>query len=95
MAPSQPKGLYNIHVANDDSYKRGHTFSFRFQGADRFTLYQSDAPNEAVGTIGTKIGEGSVGKAIELKNGIKVWTGVVKDPFYGKARPALAYCERS
>lgn len=79
------KGLYNIHVANDDTYKTGHTFSFRFQGADQVTVYQSDAPNAAVGTIGTKLGEGSVGKAIELPNGIKVWTGVVKDPFYGNS----------
>ncbi|WP_339509836.1 DUF4331 family protein [Pseudomonas sp. RL_15y_Pfl2_60] len=78
-------GLYNIHLANDDTYKTGHTFSFRFKGADQFTAFKSDDPNAAAGTMGAKLGEGSVGKTAELANGIKVWTGVVKDPFYGNS----------
>ncbi|WP_339485422.1 DUF4331 family protein [Pseudomonas sp. EL_65y_Pfl2_R95] len=78
-------GLYNIHVANDKAYKTGHTFSFSFQGADKFSAYGTDAPNAAPGSMGNKLGSGSVGKVIELADGIKAWTGVVKDPFYGNS----------
>lgn len=77
--------LYNIHVSDDASYKTGHTFSFAFNGRNKFTLYKSDSPNAAVGEMGAKIGGGEVGKVVDLSGGIRVWTGVAKDPFYGNS----------
>lgn len=77
--------LYNIHVATDDAYKTGHTFSLSFNGKDHFTLSESDVPNGAVGAVGTKIGEGDLGRSADLSNGIRAWAGVVKDPFYGNS----------
>ncbi|MFI8479017.1 hypothetical protein ACIGCM_00395 [Pseudomonas sp. NPDC078700] len=77
--------LYNIHVANDEAYKTGHTYSVSYTGDDEFSLYAADAPNVAAGTKGAKLTDGRVGKTTELENGIKVWTGVVKDPFYGNS----------
>lgn len=77
--------LYNIHVANDDTYKLGHTFSVAFSSDTRFALHDLKAPNADVGAMGPKLGEAEVGKPTELANGIKIWAGVVKDPFFGNS----------
>lgn len=81
------EALYNIHVSNDDKFETGHTFSLQFEG-DKYTLYSSDTPNGPVGEVGSKVGEGVVGEKAELSDGIQVWAGVVKDPFYGNS-PSL------
>jgi hypothetical protein len=77
--------LYNIHVADDDGYKTGHTFSLSFSSDNTFTVYESQTPNGAVGAKGAKIGAGKLGKTSELAKGIKAWAGVVKDPFFGNS----------
>jgi len=76
--------LYNIHVANDDKFSAGHTFSLAFEG-DHFTVFESDAPNAAVGAVGQKVGAGSIGLSTESANGIRIWAGVAHDPFYGNS----------
>lgn len=82
--------LYNIHVSSDDAYRTGLTFTFAFNDEGRFSLYTAKAPNGEVGALGDKIGEGRVGQASELANGIRVWTGVVHDPFFGNS-PSLGF----
>lgn len=82
--------LYNIHISNDESLTTGLTFTFSFNEEGQFSLYEAKAPNGDVGEVGDKIGEGRVGQASELANGIKVWTGVVHDPFYGNS-PSLGF----
>jgi hypothetical protein len=77
--------LYNIHVADDAGYKTGHTFSLSFNGDNTFTVYQAQTPNGAIGSKGAEIGSGKLGKTSELATGIKVWAGVVKDPFFGNS----------
>lgn len=79
---------YNIHVANDQGFETGHTFTLDFDEDNSFTVYQSDAPNGEVGAVGDPIGEGTIGETIELPNGIKVWAGAIHDPFYGNS-PSL------
>ncbi|KRG71690.1 DUF4331 family protein [Pseudoxanthomonas dokdonensis] len=80
--------LYNIHVSNDADYQTGHTFSFRYDSNGNYQVYMLDAPNADAGAMGDKIGEGHVDKALKLDNGIKIWTGIIKDPFYGNS-PSL------
>jgi hypothetical protein len=77
--------LYNIHVADDATYKTGHTFSLSFSSDNKFTVYESQLPNAAVGAKGAKIGTGELGKTSELAKGVKAWAGVVKDPFFGNS----------
>lgn len=77
--------LYNIHVSDDDAYKTGDTFSFAFDGKGGFELYQLNEPNADPGVKGEKMAAGKLGEAVTLENGVKIWTGVIKDPFYGNA----------
>lgn len=83
-----PNALYNIHVSDDESFETGDTFSFAFDGNGGFELYQLNEPNAKPGVKGEKIGAGKVGETVQLDNGIKIWTGVIKDPFYGNS-PSL------
>jgi len=76
--------LYNIHVSNDAQFKSGHTFSLAFAGDD-FKLFASDQPNGAVGASGEQVAAGGIGKAVDAANGIRVWAGTAKDPFYGNS----------
>lgn len=81
----KPGALYNIHISDDSKFKSGHTFSLQFDEQGNYTVYQSDSPNAAVGTKGKEIGKGSLDKKAELTNGVQVWAGVAKDPFYGNS----------
>ena len=76
--------LYNIHVADDDKFEKGRTFSLRFTDS-RVELLQMDAPNAAVGKAGAVIGSGTIGATMEAKAAIRLWTGIVNDPFYGNS----------
>lgn len=76
--------LYNIHVASDDKFNTGHTYSLAFAG-EQYTLFASEQPNGAVGAVGDKVGTGTIGKAAELAGGIRVWSGTAQDPFYGNS----------
>lgn len=80
--------LYNIHVSSDETFETGHTFTLDFNEDNQFTVYQSDTPNGDVGAVGDEIGEGTIGEASELSDGIKVWAGAIQDPFYGNS-PSL------
>ena len=77
--------LYNIHIADDADYKTGTTFSFSFSADNTFTLYQLPEPNAAAGTKGKEVASGQIGQNKQLTDGIELWTGVVKDPFYGNS----------
>ncbi|MCS3458930.1 DUF4331 domain-containing protein [Aeromonas sp. BIGb0445] len=83
-----PGALYNIHIANDADFSKGHTFSLQFKEDNSFTLYDLDAPNGAVGTMGKAIGQGMMNQASAMTDGIQAWAGVATDPFYGNS-PAL------
>ena len=76
--------LYNIHVADDAGYKTGHTFSLRFT-KNSLQLMQLDTPNDAVGTMGKVIAQGAINSVIKAKDGVKLWAGIAKDPFYGNS----------
>lgn len=76
--------LYNIHVANDAQFKSGHTFSLAFAD-DGFKLFASDQPNGAVGAVGEQVAAGAVGQTVDAADGIRVWTGTAKDPFFGNS----------
>lgn len=77
--------LYNIHIAEDDSFRKGYTYSFRFDNDGNYTVYRLDEPNDVVGKKGQEIGKGSAGKPLTLADGVQVWTGVAKDPFFGNS----------
>ncbi|TNV10189.1 DUF4331 domain-containing protein [Buttiauxella sp. B2] len=77
--------LYNIHIAEDDKYLKGYTYSFKFDSKGNYTAYKLDEPNAAAGKKGNKIGEGSVDKTLTLADGTQIWAGVAKDPFFGNS----------
>ncbi|HAV1788625.1 TPA: DUF4331 domain-containing protein [Enterobacter hormaechei subsp. xiangfangensis] len=81
----KPGALYNIHVSDDSKFKTGRTFSLIFDDKGNYTVYQIDSPNAPVGTKGKEIGKGSLDKKAELSNGIRLWAGTAKDPFYGNS----------
>lgn len=89
-ATFSPNALYNIHVALDDKFKEGHTFSFQFRDG-QVMAYLSDNPNGRVGETGVDIGKGKVGGSVNLKDKIELWTGIIKDPFYGNSSGLGAY----
>jgi len=76
------EGIYNIHIAQDDSLKTGMTLVFSF---DRKNVYISkiDKPNASVGSLGQQIGKGKLGREIILSNRIRVWAGRGLEPFFG------------
>ncbi len=76
--------LYNIHIADDAAFEKGRTFSLRFTKSN-LQLMQMDAPNGTVGKAGAIIGAGAINGTVEASNGIRVWTGMVNDPFYGNS----------
>ena len=77
--------LYNIHIAEDDSFRKGYTYSFQFDNDGNYTVYSLDEPDAAVGKKGSELGEGSAGKPLILADGVQIWTGIVKDPFFGNS----------
>ena len=76
--------LYNIHVADDGGFEKGHTFSLRFSESS-VELMQLDVPNAEVGKKGAVIGSGAISATVNAKNGIRLWTGMVSDPFFGNS----------
>lgn len=83
--------LYNIHIAEDDGFKKGYTYSFRFDEAGNYTVYRLDEANAKVGKTGADVGKGELNKTLMLADDIKVWTGTVKDPFFGNSPGLHAY----
>ncbi|MFG6653127.1 DUF4331 family protein [Scandinavium sp. M-37] len=81
----KPGALYNIHISDDTKFKSGHTFSLKFDEQGNYTVYEIDSPNAPVGTEGKAIGKGNINQKAELTNGIHLWAGVAKDPFYGNS----------
>jgi hypothetical protein len=82
--------LYNFHISADDEYTSGLTLSFMVNGSAGI-VYLLDQPNAAVGTIGTKVGAFKVGEATVFDNGIRIWAGLAKDPFFGNAPGIVAF----
>ncbi|WP_120509769.1 DUF4331 family protein [Rahnella bruchi] len=81
----KPGALYNIHISDDAKFKTGHTFSLIFDDKGGYTVYEVSSPNAPVGTKGEEIGKGGMSQSSQLSNGVKVWAGVVKDPFFGNS----------
>ena len=75
-------GLYNLHFAQDMAFKKGMTLVFSFQKGN-VSISKIDTPNAKVGEKGKPIGNGQVGKKINLSNGMRVWVGRGNDPFFG------------
>lgn len=84
----KPGSLYNIHISDDSKFKKGHTFSLIFDEKGNYVVYDADEPNAPVGTKGSEIGKGSINTKTTLGNGILVWAGTAKDPFFGNS-PSL------
>lgn len=76
--------LYSIHCATDDSFKQGFTWSFAYDGR-HVSCHQLDEANAAAGAPGRSLGSFALGKAAELKGGIRAWVGHAKDPFFGNS----------
>ncbi len=76
--------LYNIHISKNDAYDAGMTLSFVFNGPTG-KAFLLDRPNGDVGEKGSEIGSLNIGTAVTFDNGIRVWTGVAKDPFFGNS----------
>ncbi|MCT4704578.1 DUF4331 domain-containing protein [Enterobacteriaceae bacterium H16N7] len=81
----KPGALYNIHIADDSKFKAGHTFSLMFDEKGNYTVYELASPNAPVGSKGKEIGKGELNKKAELADGIQLWAGVAKDPFFGNS----------
>ncbi len=86
-------GLYNLHIAFDDTFTAGVTYTVKFTG-QRFALGKIDEPNAAVGQEGKKIGASSLGQTVTLDDGIKMWAGLARDPFMGNAAGITAFKQR-
>ncbi|MFV0575960.1 MAG: DUF4331 family protein [Vibrio sp.] len=84
----KPDALYNVHIAFDDKYKTGHTYSFSFDDQDKVTVYDLNEPNAAPGKLGEQIASGDIASTLDAKTGVKIWTGAAEDPFFGNS-PAL------
>lgn len=85
------QALYNIHIAEDDGFKKGYTYSFQFDEAGNYTVYRLDEANAEVGKKGAVVGKGELNKALTLTDNLKIWTGTAKDPFFGNSPGLHAY----
>ena len=74
--------LYNFHAAADKDMTAGKTFTFRFNGRELSVGVVEGAVVE-LGDEGTKIGSANLGEITVFTNGVRVWTGTVRDPFFG------------
>jgi len=84
------KGLYNFHISTDHGLSKGMTFTVRFTG-EKVELARLDTANGALGAKGEIIGSGLAGQTVSLDSGVKLWTGIVKDPFFGNAAGIQAF----
>lgn len=85
--PYHNGALYNLHLSNNDEYSDGITLSFVFDG-HKGKAYLLDQPNADVGAMGSEVADITLGEETTLDNGIRVWAGLGKDPFFGNS-PAL------
>ncbi|WP_170328008.1 DUF4331 family protein [Ruegeria arenilitoris] len=76
------EGIYNIHIAQDDSFETGMTFAFTFDG-DSIEAHKIGSPNAEVGETGETLGGGNVGDLLTLPGDIRVWSGRGEEPFFG------------
>jgi hypothetical protein len=74
--------LYNFHAGADKQMTAGKTFTFKFNGSDLTVGIVNKAVVE-LGEGGTEIGKAKTGVITNLANGLRVWAGTVKDPFFG------------
>ena len=75
-------GLYNLHIAFDDTFKTGMTYVFSVSG-NKVNIYRVDEPDAVEGQKGEKVGKGEIATIIHLKNGVRAWIGRGKEPFFG------------
>ena len=81
-SPFDDQGLYNIHIGQDKALSKGITLTFQFTGSKgRIGMVQG--ANEGVGSRGQVVGEFEIGKTAEVGEGLRVWTGSIRDPFMG------------
>ncbi|PCH76147.1 MAG: hypothetical protein COB98_07015 [Flavobacteriaceae bacterium] len=89
------KGYRQLHIGYDKGLDKGVSLGFSFS-ANKIKIYSTQSANPSLGELGKKIGKGKINEIISLKNGITVWSGIVKDPFngngaalYGKMKEAV------
>lgn len=90
VEPFGEGGLYNIHIATDDSLKNGMTFVFSFL-RDAVEVRKIGMPNADVGTRGDYMAGGRIGSEITLDNGVHIWTGRGIEPFFGNGKGWAAF----
>lgn len=83
-SPYHNGALYNIHLSKDDAYTAGMTLSFSYDGKQG-KAYLLDQPNAEIGQTGDEMGAVTVGEETTFDNGIRVWTGLAQDPFFGNS----------
>ncbi len=90
------KGHRQLHIGYDKNMKKGISLGFSFSG-NKIKIYAAPSANPELGNKGKRIGKGKLNETIYLKNGMQVWTSIVKDPFngngegiYAKMKPAVA-----
>ncbi|PTO87923.1 hypothetical protein CWN98_09115 [Vibrio splendidus] len=76
-------GLYAIHI--DDN--NGKDVYIVKKGKGKINIYHNDKyePNNPMGGA-SLIGKTSIGDETLLSNGVKVWIGAIKDPFFADAK---------
>lgn len=75
-------GYRQLHIGFDENMDRGISFGFSFSN-NNIRIYAAPSPNPQLGDKGKRIGKGTINETIHLKNGMRVWAGIVKDPFNG------------
>ncbi|WP_170414473.1 DUF4331 family protein [Ruegeria arenilitoris] len=76
------EGIYNIHIAQDDSFETGMTFAFTFDG-DRIEAHKIGSPNAEIREMGETLGGGNISELLTLPGDIRVWAGRGEEPFFG------------
>jgi len=84
------KGLYNFHLSTNTWFNKGITYTVQFNGGN-VELARINNANGRLGTKGKLIGSGLAGQTVNFANGMKLWTGVVYDPFFGNAAGIQAF----
>ncbi|MGL4724304.1 MAG: DUF4331 family protein [Scandinavium sp.] len=80
-----PDALYNIHIAESADFKKGKTFTFKFEANGNVTAFQEATADTAVGQTGDVLGHAPANSTVTLNQGIKLWTGAAQDPFVGNS----------
>lgn len=85
-------GLYSFHAGFDKEAKTGRTITFKFDG-EKMHLGWVESADPKPGTQGEVKSSAAIGESIECPSGIRWWSGVIHDPFFGNGLGLGAFKE--